>query len=275
MCGTESIHVVNMRPGSRAGGGVASRSPGRRHHVHTLSPARARQPPADDRSSVPLPGARRRFRASMDLRTWRPRRPARPCAWIDAGWNRRPEATFMRFECEQQAGPVITGDSLPGHTRERTFKRPQQIQTDVRVRASGTKVRSYRTRPTQLRQRSDAGPGEHLLRPGPKAGKLGKWNAARHEVVGAGRPSSVRRVFVICLPQYVRLSTRIEVDLSGALGFKRPRQRGPQRLRSMPSPKRPKTPRALQTPPRANHLRVPPVDPALQERRVNCRRDPT
>ena len=195
---SESIEVATTRPDAEADGAVASRPRCRRHHVRGLNPASAPQPTADDRSSVPLPGAWLRFLASIDLRTWRPRRPARPCAWINASWNRRPEATFMRFECEQQAGPVITGNSLPGHARERTFKRPQQIQTDVRVRASGTKVRSYRTRPTQLRLRSDTGPGEHLLRPGPKAGKLRKWNAARHEVIDAGRPSSVRRVLVTC-----------------------------------------------------------------------------
>jgi hypothetical protein len=194
----ESIEVATTRPDAEADGAVASRPRCRRHHVRGLNPASAPQPPADGRSSVPLPGARLGFRASIDLRTWRPRRPARPCAWIDAGWNRRPEATFMRFECEQQAGPVITGDSLPGHSRKRTFKRPQQIPTDVRVSASGTKVRSYRTRPTQLRLRSDTGWGKHLLQPGLKAGKLRRWNAARQEVIDSGHPSSVRQVLVTC-----------------------------------------------------------------------------
>jgi hypothetical protein len=194
----ESIEVATTRPDAEADGAVASRPRCRRHHVRGLNPASAPQPPADDRSSVPLPGARLRFRASIDVRTWRPRRPARLCAWINASWNRRPEATFRHFERDQQAGPVISGDSLPGHTRERTFKGPQQRQTDVRVSASGTTVRSYRTRPTQLRLRSDTGRGEHLLRPRLKAGKLGRWNAARHEAVGAGRPSSVRRVLVTC-----------------------------------------------------------------------------
>jgi hypothetical protein len=43
------------------------------------------------------------------------------------------------------------------------------------------------------------------------------------------------------MPQCVRFSEGLGVELFGAIDFKRPRQRGLQLQRSMPLPKRPKT----------------------------------
>lgn len=81
-------------------------------------------------------------------------------------------AALVFIQCEEQARPVLAGDTLPMLAREGSFQRPKKIQRNTLASPLGFRVGSHRSERSQLTQRLYARGLKHLGRLGPEIRQL-------------------------------------------------------------------------------------------------------